>query len=187
MAVSVGILNHHCAVLHFVCPPNDHEIVCGGYETSCSAWYVPLSAAWPLVYFILGNSIAAYWLITWANQHARAGYVLAYTALQPFSSTLLTVCLIILGVQGLELPGWNALGGLGIILGLFLIAPRLLTGAVQWPLRCRTAEINTRRTSSAALSRRSSARERAVGMTRLGGQVDSTGFLTEDEHSYHGV
>ena len=72
---------------------------------------------------ILGSlhSIGAYCLITWANRYARAGYVLAYTALQPFTSTVLSVCLILLGVKGLQMPGWNALGSIGIILGLFLL------------------------------------------------------------------
>ncbi|CAE7831784.1 unnamed protein product [Symbiodinium sp. CCMP2592] len=74
------------------------------------------------VYWILFNSMAAYFLITWANRYARAGYVLAYTALQPFTSTVLTAALVVSGrFPSLSLPGWNALGGLGVVAGMLCI------------------------------------------------------------------
>ena len=80
--------------------PGENDFTCEDLETSCLPWHVPPGAMLPLTYFVLGNSIAAYLLITWANRYARAGYVLAYTALQPFTSTLLSVLLIVAGVQG---------------------------------------------------------------------------------------
>lgn len=129
MAVLAGILNNNCEVIRFVCPPvGENDFTCEDLETSCLPWHVPPGAMLPLTYFVLGNSIAAYLLITWANRYARAGYVLAYTALQPFTSTLLSVLLIVAGVQGLEMPGWNALGGLGILLALLLL---ILDGRAQ--------------------------------------------------------
>ena len=39
----------------------------------------------------------------------------------PFTSTLLSVILILSGVQGLQMPGWNVLGSIGIFLGLILL------------------------------------------------------------------
>ncbi|CAE7333204.1 unnamed protein product, partial [Symbiodinium sp. KB8] len=90
--------------------------------TSCTAWSVPPEAVLPLVYWILFNSMAAYFLITWANRYARAGFVLAYTALQPFTSTVLTAALVVSGrFPSLSLPGWNALGGLGVVAGMLCI------------------------------------------------------------------
>ena len=82
--------------------PGENDFTCEDLETSCLPWHVPPGALLPLTYFVLGNSIGAYLLITWANRYARAGYVLAYTALQPFTSTLLSVLLIVAGVQGAQ-------------------------------------------------------------------------------------
>ena len=82
--------------------PGENDFTCEDLETSCLPWHVPRGALLPLTYFVLGNSIGAYLLITWANRYARAGYVLAYTALQPFTSTLLSVLLIVAGVQGAQ-------------------------------------------------------------------------------------
>lgn len=122
MAISAGSLNNSCGFIHFICPPTGtKDFTCGGYQASCSPWLVPASAFLPLAYWIIFNSISAYFLLTWANRYARAGYILAYTALQPFTSTRLSVILILSGVQGLQMPGWNALGSIGIFLGLILL------------------------------------------------------------------
>lgn len=103
-------------------PGNQHDFTCGNVKASCLPWHVPASAALPLTYFVLANSIGAYLLITWANSYARAGYVLAYTALQPFTSTVLSVILIVgWHLEGLEMPGWNALGCIGILMALVLL------------------------------------------------------------------
>ena len=122
MAIVAGSLNNQCAFIQFVCPPTgDDDFTCGTYQTSCLPWAVPASAVLPLVYWVLFTSLGSYSLITWANRYARAGYVLAYTALQPLTSSVLSVCLILLRVEGLQMPGWNALGSIGILLGLFLL------------------------------------------------------------------
>lgn len=122
MAISAGSLNNSCGFIHFICPPTGtQDFTCGSYQASCSAWLVPATAVFPLAYWIIFQSISAYFLLTWANRYARAGYILAYTALQPFTSTLLSVILILSGVQGLQMPGWNVLGSIGIFLGLILL------------------------------------------------------------------
>mmetsp|Transcript_67833 Transcript_67833/g.148910 ORF Transcript_67833/g.148910 Transcript_67833/m.148910 type:complete len:154 (+) Transcript_67833:657-1118(+) len=122
MAISAGSLNNSCGFIHFICPPTGtQDFTCGSYQASCSAWLVPATAVLPLAYWIIFQSISAYFLLTWANRYARAGYILAYTALQPFTSTLLSVILILSGVQGLQMPGWNVLGSIGIFLGLILL------------------------------------------------------------------
>ncbi|CAJ1414690.1 unnamed protein product [Effrenium voratum] len=123
MTATALCLNSNCAFIHFLCPESGHDdLACGSYRTSCSPWSVPQSAVLPLVYWVLFNSMGAYLLITWANQHARAGFVLAYTALQPLTSTTLSVLLIwTFGPSDLKLPGWNALGGIGILAGLVLV------------------------------------------------------------------
>jgi len=119
-------LSLSCWVIHFLCPVRDSlpKFQCGSYEASCQPWHVPHSAVGPLLYWILGNSMLAYFLMTWANQYARAGFILAYTALQPLTSTLVSVVIVTLfGSRGtdLALPGWNALGSVGILLGLVLL------------------------------------------------------------------
>ena len=61
-------------------------------------------------------------LMTWANLHAPPSAILGYTALQPLASALLTVLIVHCTSQfDLEEPGWNLLGGVIIIGGLFLL------------------------------------------------------------------
>jgi hypothetical protein len=139
----------------------------------------------PLAYWIVFNSCVAYGLITFGNKHASASSVLAYTALQPVATALLSWVLVVLGpgasspaqpspvqstrerptpaaapwpfnparpssstkrrlwglaatlaaasavapaasavapaagkTYGLAEPGWNALGGIGVLIGL---------------------------------------------------------------------
>ena len=48
--------------------------------------------------------------------------MLAYTALQPCATALLSWLLVALGKKhGLKEPGENSLGGIAVLLGLFLI------------------------------------------------------------------
>ncbi len=58
--------------------------------------------------------------MTWANRHARAGFVLAYCALQPLTAMVVSFLIITAGGDqfGLKEPGINALGSIGIIVGL---------------------------------------------------------------------
>ena len=72
-----------------------------------------------LIYWILLTSVAAYLLMTWANQYADASLVLAYTPLQPATAAILSFLLIQAGVKGkLAEPGLNILGVIGIFIGL---------------------------------------------------------------------
>lgn len=123
--VVAGSLNTQCWFIHFVCPPSSSQTyACGPYENSCQPWQVPRSAILPLAYWVLGSSLLAYMLMTWANQYAKAGFVLAYTALQPLTSTLLSILIIaVSGPDGtsLKMPGINALGGIPVIAGLAFI------------------------------------------------------------------
>mmetsp|Transcript_79371 Transcript_79371/g.161453 ORF Transcript_79371/g.161453 Transcript_79371/m.161453 type:complete len:347 (-) Transcript_79371:40-1080(-) len=123
MAVVATSVNSHCGFVNFVCPedPNEAMFRCHSYRNSCAPWAVPDTAILPLAYWIGCTSITGHFLITWANRHARAGYILAYAAIQPFTSTMVTVILILCGVHGLKMPGWNALGIVGILMGLFLL------------------------------------------------------------------
>lgn len=93
MAIVASGFSSDCALVHFVCPTAaaaaaNHQ--CGEYSNSCAPWAVPTSAVLPLCYWVLLNSCLVYWMITWANQHAKAGFVLAYCALQPLVAMLLS-------------------------------------------------------------------------------------------------
>ena len=55
----------------------------------CDPWRVPPETIGPLAYWILGNSIVSYSLITWANAFAPASAVSCYTVLQPVVSAVL--------------------------------------------------------------------------------------------------
>jgi len=125
MLITASALNSSCRAVSLLCPPPSdappsHQ--CDDLHTSCDPWAVPASALLPLAYWILFNSAAAYLLMTWANKHAAAGFVLAYCALQPLTSTTLSVAIVQSGAHtNLSMPGWNALGALPIVLGLVLI------------------------------------------------------------------
>lgn len=84
---TAAVVNSSEGALHFVAPNLNFS----------AAWNVPQSALLPLAYWILFNSCAAYLLITFGNKHAPASSVLAYTALQPVTTALLSGVLILLG------------------------------------------------------------------------------------------
>ncbi len=125
MAGTASGLNSDCRMISFMCPVKSGEHAshrCDGFDTSCAPWSVPSSAIGPLAYWILLNSCVAYWLMTWANKHAQAGFVLAYCALQPLTATALSVVIVSTGAQtDLTMPGWNALGAIPIVIGLSMI------------------------------------------------------------------
>ena len=128
MLGTASALSSSCPVVQFLCPPSalhPHPtggVQCDGLPTSCEPWAVPSSAVLPLTYWVLMNSCVAYWLMTWANQHTQAGFVLAYCALQPLVSSLVSVAIVSSGMHSdLQMPGWNALGGIPIVIGLVLI------------------------------------------------------------------
>ena len=80
----------------------------------------------PLLYWIIFNSVAAYALMTWANKHVNTSVTSIYTVLQPLTSAVLSCILLLLlptwgESKGLLMPGWNALGIVGIALGLAFV------------------------------------------------------------------
>jgi hypothetical protein len=81
-------------------------------------------------------------MMTWANQHADATYVLAYTSLQPLSSALCVLCVIHLtdNRYNLQEPGWNLLGGVGIAIGLLCV----MRAQAQENLRARDGTLQSR-------------------------------------------
>eukprot|EP00927_Polykrikos_kofoidii_P045070 TRINITY_DN3892_c0_g3_i1.p1 TRINITY_DN3892_c0_g3~~TRINITY_DN3892_c0_g3_i1.p1 ORF type:complete len:357 (-),score=47.10 TRINITY_DN3892_c0_g3_i1:87-1157(-) len=125
MLVVATCMSSSCRVVNFLCPndPNHETHTCGEYTTSCDAWAVPRNAVLPLVYWILLNSCVAYMALTWANKYCNAGFVLAYCALQPLTACVVSVAIISIdgSQKDLSMPGWNALGGIPIFLGLALI------------------------------------------------------------------
>lgn len=98
------------------------DFVCS--DCNGRAWDVPAATVLPLLYWILLSSVVAYLLLTWANKYAESSKVLAYTALQPTTAALLSVILLRSGAVhagSLELPGYNALGVIGIMAGVGLL------------------------------------------------------------------
>ena len=59
--------------------------------------------------------------MTWGNQYAPPSAVLGYTALQPLTSSLLTVVIISFGYSDLDSPGYNLIGGVFILIGLAML------------------------------------------------------------------
>ena len=91
---------------------------------SCRAWAIPVSAIFPLSYWVIFNSVVAYFLLTWTNKYAAPTSVLGYTAIQPLSSAILTMALLAVSSQfnqDLDWPGYNLLGGVIILGGVYLL------------------------------------------------------------------
>jgi len=65
-------------------------VICKG-----GPWHVPSSAILPLVYWVIFTSVIAYSLLTWASRQSLPSSVLAYMALQPLTTVLLTVITLI--------------------------------------------------------------------------------------------
>jgi drug/metabolite transporter (DMT)-like permease len=59
-----------------------------------STWHIPPGAIGALIYNILFNSVAAYGILTWANQYATGTLVMIYTVLQPVTAAFLTTILV---------------------------------------------------------------------------------------------
>jgi drug/metabolite transporter (DMT)-like permease len=114
MGTTYGVLSHYPTALHFLC--ND----CTG-----GPFAVPTTALLPLAYWVVFNSVVAYALLTWANQHVVPSKVLVFAALQPLTACLLSVILIEAGFSAhgaLVLPGLDALGAIPIVLGLAVLS-----------------------------------------------------------------
>jgi len=124
MLPTVLIFNAIPTLTNFICTDKDPAV-----QQTCveGKWDVPASMIWPLAYWILFNSILAYFLMTWGNQFAPASAVSGYTVLQPFTSEAL--CALLIAVAGsswadkynLEKPGLQFLGAIAIVLGLAVL------------------------------------------------------------------
>ncbi|CAE8701635.1 unnamed protein product, partial [Polarella glacialis] len=106
--------------------PSALTLICGTSEV-CLSWEVPSYMILPLLYWIVFASVFGYFLIFWANQHAKATVVGAYAVLQPVTAGLLSSILLNTmgerwaadhGLQGL---GMKDLGVIPICLGLYCI------------------------------------------------------------------
>jgi len=121
MAIACVIVNSSQALLTFVCPPEDDS----DEKDSCGdGWHIPAGAMWALAYWILMTSIFAYCMITWANQHADASLVSAYTVLQPVTAAV-AACIVIATTEpphyDLHGAGIADLGAIGIFIGLSMV------------------------------------------------------------------
>ena len=98
-----------------------------------STWHIPSGAYFALGYFIVFNSVAAYAILTWANQYATGTLVMGFTVLQPVTAALLTLLLLGLGAYPdcshlndggacLDPPGISLLCGMvSVFAGLILV------------------------------------------------------------------
>lgn len=124
MLLSTCIINSVPELLNFVCLDAEASV-----RQACvaNAWKVPPEMVLPICYWVMFNSILAYFLMTWANQHAKASVVSVYTVLQPVFAGLISFILIVVHGQawgnkfGLQRPGFQDLGLLGIVLGLVIV------------------------------------------------------------------
>lgn len=119
MIIGTVVINSVPGGVAFLCPPE-----LGTNEPSCSAWHVPYDAAiiLALLYWILFCSVAAYFFVTWGSQYALPSNVLAYSALRPLVTALLTVIIKLCGhEEHFYIPGYNLLGGVAIVFGLYLL------------------------------------------------------------------
>eukprot|EP00958_Prasinococcus_capsulatus_P025691 scaffold4412_cov401-Prasinococcus_capsulatus_cf.AAC.2 len=114
-----------CSALHFVCPQSITEMQwrCGDYVVSCSPWGLPQHALGPLAYMVFGQSVACYFLMTWATGQTRASNILVYSALNPAAAAALTALLVNSNhfVYLQQMPITNSLGTLAILGGLALV------------------------------------------------------------------
>ena len=103
--------------------------------TDChGAWEVPTVTIYALCYWILMQSVLSYLLMTWANQYADPSVNLAYSVLQPLTSTIASELLLLMKVvpncddlaDGADKaclygPSVADLGAIGIIVGLYFV------------------------------------------------------------------
>ena len=120
MAVTASMTSISPTALNFLCPD------------CTSTWHIPPGAWFALLYFILFNSVAAYAILTWANQFATGTLVMGYTVLQPVTAALLTLVLLGLGTvprcgseditKCLNPLGWGSIIGMaGVFVGLYFV------------------------------------------------------------------
>lgn len=118
-----------------------------------NAWNVPSTAVFALVYFVVVYSVVGYSMLNFAHKHVRASTVMAYNPVQPLASAFGTFALVngcgrtnttmCEHVRDADLsePGWNALGGIGIVLGLcFIIQADINSAPEQASFICENEE-----------------------------------------------
>mmetsp|Transcript_27978 Transcript_27978/g.90216 ORF Transcript_27978/g.90216 Transcript_27978/m.90216 type:complete len:340 (+) Transcript_27978:154-1173(+) len=79
-------------------------------------WHVPAGAIPALAYWILFQSVLAYFLMTWASQFVTASEVSAYTLLQPVASALLARAV---GIA--DLSPRDGIAAVFVFIGLLLV------------------------------------------------------------------
>ncbi|KAH8048026.1 transmembrane transporter [Aureococcus anophagefferens] len=94
------------------------------------AWRVPARALWALAYWVLGQSVVAYCLVTWATRRASSTLVSAFAVVQPVVAAALTAPSRAAPTRTARRPPtttpasrrrWPALGAVPIFAGLFLV------------------------------------------------------------------
>lgn len=122
MIVTSLIVASSDTILNFLCSDCD------------GAWQVPTVTIYALLYWILMQSLLSYLLMTWANQYADPSVNLAYTVLQPLTSTVASELLLLFDVVPncddldsnsdkacLYGPSIADLGAIGICIGLYFV------------------------------------------------------------------
>lgn len=120
-AVSAWLLLS-CAVIQLLLPAGARGWISGSEHP----WALSALEVGALAYFVAVYSVLMYSAINWANQHVAASTVMTYAVVQPVAAGLMSWMLIAVGFNaehdvGLQMPGINAAGTLGVGLGLFLI------------------------------------------------------------------
>ena len=123
-----------CAVIMLVMVPltsyvhSVHELLCETCVDSGADWTIPISAVAGLVVMVIVFSILQYGVINWTNRFIDTSKINAYNTLQPLFASASVAVLVGFGFNSshsqnqLVMPGANSIGGgLGIILGLFLV------------------------------------------------------------------
>lgn len=119
---TAGLLAVHLALdsapgyRDMICPP----------ETCEAGWDFSFNELCALAYYVVVYSVLQFVTIAWARQRLTASTISAYSVVQPMASALLSVLLVLAGVAqrhpewDVTLPGWNAMGGVGIVVGVLI-------------------------------------------------------------------
>ena len=98
------------------------DVVCP--DCHGDGWSVPSESLLAIGYWVLFGSVIAYFLATWGNQYVDATMVTAYFTVQPIASVLASIAIIATTPpphMGMEGPGLQDLGALGIFAGVGLL------------------------------------------------------------------
>jgi len=110
--VVANIIIYASSTLKFICDD------CRG-----GSWYLPMQSLWAVCYSVIVASCLAYFLVLWANQYTTASTSTQFVTMQPVASVMLQ-CILIFGHLNphgvLMLPGKNVLGGILVVLGLWV-------------------------------------------------------------------